>query len=397
MFHVVQQLNAANNQLVPILGTPQPLQPSSIRARTCIISLTTNNITYTKSNLLGWWNAYYIPDSVRSDFPTSQFMHAPGRGFAEIEQSTIADIEPGDWIFGYIPYSTHCFDLSLHPAEAKGHYVEVSPQRNDLVRFYNRYHVLAKAELTRISADDLEFTSLMRALFGTGYDLANFVFAPKPEERVRPTDQTFEHEWSEKDGDLEEATVVVLGAAGKAALAFAHQLKHGRAPAARPHAIIAVTSNASAPIVRRCGLYDVCYRYGDASTAIGEARIAGHEGKKFVIVDFGSQPDAGYDWAQVMQDLTQTPVVHVCLTDVPRSGTNAVLALGPHITALAIDRIGGEEYFRRYDAAFESLARERQKLGMEVVRKEGLEAFQQDFSDLAEGKSLAGSGFVYHL
>lgn len=397
MFHVVQQSNATNNQLVPVADTSQVLQPSSVRARTCTISLTTNNITYTKSNLLGWWHAYPVPPSLHAEFPPSQYIHAPGWGFAEVQESTTKNIAPGDRIFGYIPFFTHCFDIFLQPAEVPGHYVEASSNRRDLVKFYNRYRVVPKAELTTIPADDLDFTSLMRALFGTGFDLANFVFAPRTDERVRPTDQTFPREWSESDADLKESYVIVLGAAGKAALGFAHQLKHGRLPAERPRSVIGVTSCASSQIAGTCGLYKTVHVYGDATVAAAEACDAGRGPKKFVIVDFSSQTDAGYEWAEVMQDLTNARVVHICLTDLPRGGTNAVLALGPHITALAIDRIGAEEYYRRYDDAFTSLLRGRHKLGIEVVRKQGLEAFQQDFSALAKGRSLASSGFVYHL
>ncbi|KAK4497017.1 hypothetical protein PRZ48_011466 [Zasmidium cellare] len=398
-FHVVEQCNAANNSLVRFFEDPQdPLPPQCVRARTRIISMTANNISYTKSNLLGWWHAYPIPDSLVDQFPRDRFMHAPGWGFAEVVQSDLKGINPGDRLFGYHPFSNHSFTLALNPAELEGHFYERCQAKSGLVKFYRRCHLVPAEEYNSKDADDLDFIALMRAIFGTGYDLANYVLAWKAEERVEPAGPDLLYPWDkEVQGDVKGAVVVVFGAAGKAAVGFAHQLKHGRPNSEAPALILGVASSASSRLASSSGLYEAVYTYDEPLTAIAHGQDCAGENAKFVLVDFSSHDEAAYLWADEAAKRSSTPIVHICLTALPRPGSNAILVIAPHTTAHAIDLVGAPEYYKRFENALASLSKHKEILHLEPQRKFGLDSFKEDFDKLARGAAVSSSGTVYHM
>lgn len=400
LMHIVEETNPVNNHLVTLSRDLLPQTPgiSSVRAKTRVISLTTNNVTYTKSNLLGWWHAYPLPHSISLGSSGERYIHAPGWGYAEVLESNLNLLPKGSWLFGYFPFSTFPFDLSLAPSDLEGHFKEVSEHRRALVDFYNRYEILPVDQLYAANSEgNLSWSTLMRALFGTGFDLANFALSWIPEERVHPAGPDSSYQWDcNTDGNIKGAVVFVLAAVGKAALTFAHQLKDGRPESQRPKAVVAVSSQPSWKVAQQCGFYDAVYGYDEAERARTEV-LAAQPATKVLVVDFRSRNITERSWVDTLQTSVSQPITHLCIATLPPLGSNGVLALAPHITLAAIDLVGEKTYYSKIALAFRNFSEHQKVIGVELVCKHGLEEFKEDFDAIIAGKFDSSKGLVYWI
>ena len=127
-------------------------------------ALTTNNITYAAfGEAMQYWNF----------FPTARegWGHMPVWGFADVVDSRVPGVEPGERFYGYFPLATH---LRMQPVRVseRGFY-DGAPHRASLVSAYNQY--------TRVTQDPAyrpEFENhqmLLRPLFITSFMLADFL------------------------------------------------------------------------------------------------------------------------------------------------------------------------------------------------------------------------------
>jgi hypothetical protein len=128
------------------------------------VALTTNNITYAAfGDAMQYWQF----------FPTGEegWGHMPAWGFADVLQSTVPGLEPGERFYGYFPLATH---LRVQPVRVteRGFY-DGAPHRQSLVSAYNHY--------VRASADPAyrpqyeNHQMLLRPLFITSFMLADFL------------------------------------------------------------------------------------------------------------------------------------------------------------------------------------------------------------------------------
>jgi Protein of unknown function (DUF2855) len=136
---------------VPQLG------PGRARLRIDTFGLTANNVTYAVfGEAMSYWNF----------FPADEgWGRVPVWGFAEVEQSEAAGVEPGTRVYGYLPPSSR---LVVTPADADQlGFVDASPHRAALPAVYQRYVVTAGDPFYRADTEDMQM--LLRPLFFTSF------------------------------------------------------------------------------------------------------------------------------------------------------------------------------------------------------------------------------------
>lgn len=279
-----------------------PLAPSSVRVRTTVIALTTNNLSYAiGGTMLHWWDTYPVPTDLPAPYnDRSVYGTVAAWGYGTVLESTTS-IAPGTLLRGYFPLSTLPTDLQLRPAPAPGHWIETSPHRAQVLPLYHRYistnPATTTASLTPQILDGLAWDSLLGVLWECAYLLNRLSFSPAiTTPPVHPSGGA-DQPWTTADADLTHATVVLLAASGKTAISFAQQLRHARDPGSGPLAVVAVTSASSVPFLRGTGFYTSVLSYADLDAPDADAvstLVAGRPGR-IVVCDFGARGNFAED------------------------------------------------------------------------------------------------------
>ena len=264
------------------------LAPSSVRIRTKVIALTTNNIAYAiGGSFLHWWDTYPVPDSVGPPYnDNGRYGTVPGWGYAEVLESTTS-IRPGTYLKGYFPMSTVPSDLQLTAAPVSDHWIESSSHRAKIMPLYHRYIVTSTPLGSALSSQlkvCMGWDSLIGVLWECAYLFNHFVFSNNTKQRAHPSGT--EQPWAESDADLSKSTVILLAASGKTALCFADQLRNFRDPGTGPLAVVGVTSGSSVPFLQGTHFYNSVLSYDE----LGQLPYSvAHETKRILVVDFGSR------------------------------------------------------------------------------------------------------------
>jgi hypothetical protein len=227
--HVVSKSDNRQHTTIDLPPSdPSSLKQSSVRIRSSLLSLTSNNLTYAlRGNLLRWWDAYPVPESAPAPYnDTTEWGIVPAWGLATVLESTLPEIPQGTVLFGFWPTGSHAVDLELTPAELDGHWKEVSEHRAHLMPLYNRYRVFDThgKDLTEFAWD-----AAVGTIFVAGYLMSEYIFTS--DSAVRPpihpcgivTDQGVQN-WTAADADLSRAALVSLGASTKTARSMAYNL-----------------------------------------------------------------------------------------------------------------------------------------------------------------------------
>jgi hypothetical protein len=108
------------------------------------------------------------------------------------------------------PTSSCPVDLELVPTAPAGHWQEVSPHRQKLASFYNRYTVVnIKAQ----NLEDMAWDAVVYPTWGAGYILNEYVFSPDPSTHLRiHLLGAAEGDWSPADAELSKAIFISLAA-----------------------------------------------------------------------------------------------------------------------------------------------------------------------------------------
>lgn len=142
------------------------LQPGEALLRITDLAVTTNNITYAAfgdTPHLRYW----------SFFPTHAegWGHMPAWGFAEVVESTVEGLEPGERFYGYWPIATHLIMQPVRVSE-RGFY-DGAPHRLELTSAYNQYQRTRTDAAYRSEYEP--YQALLRPLFITSFMLADFL------------------------------------------------------------------------------------------------------------------------------------------------------------------------------------------------------------------------------
>jgi hypothetical protein len=229
---------------------PPEIEPGQALLRVDTFGLTANNVTYAVfGEAMSYWDFFPAEDG---------WGRVPMWGFAEVERSEAAGVEPGTRMFGYLPPSSH---LVVSPADAgEAGFVDASPHREALPSAYHRY--LAGGSDPFYRADTEEIQMLLRPLFFTSFLI---------------DDQLDDDGWTTR------GAIVISSASSKTALAAAFLLAKRDGVE-----LIGLTSSRNAEFVAGLGIYDRTVAY-DAIDSVergpttfvdfagdGEVRLAVH-------------------------------------------------------------------------------------------------------------------------
>ncbi|RDL38034.1 Uncharacterized protein BP5553_05467 [Venustampulla echinocandica] len=425
VIQVLSRKNYEHQHLVPLpnaLPLP-PLSISSLRIKSTILSLTTNNLTYARvGHLLGWWGVHPLPSSIPAEFSDpEQYGRISAWGYGVVIESNACDtngspIEVGTQVFGYLPIGTLPVDMQIQvSASMDGQFVEVSKHRENVLPIYNRYRFYPpsvgsnKAE----AKQDLGFDALFRVLFETGYLMSRFVFAWEPGHLIHPS--TMDDGWTSDDAKLgTNSTVLMFSPSGKTALAFAYLLRHGRPTGTKPLTVIGIGSQSSHAFTEGTGLYDSVLDY-DADSRDGQnlgSVLSLPDDAKVVILDFGSRGGAGDRWADALRKthkLVQLRVGGEVVADSPERATQRFLAsmqssagLSRQLNASvlrsqALDIMGSKRYFAEFEQEWDLCKKQGVVKGLRLIWGESMDDVGRGWERLCRGDVGPDEGLVFEL
>lgn len=200
-----------------------PVEPGQALLRVDSFGLTANNVTYAvMGEAMSYWDF----------FPAEEgWGRVPMWGFAEVERSEAAGVEPGTRLFGYLPPSSH---LLVTPADVGvAGFVDAAPHRAALPSAYHRYLTTGSDPFYR--ADSEEIQMLLRPLFFTSFLI---------------DDQLAD------EGLVDRGPIAIASASSKTAIAAAFLLAQRQGVE-----LIGLTSPRNVEFVAGLGVYDSTVAY----------------------------------------------------------------------------------------------------------------------------------------
>lgn len=143
-----------------------PLEQGQARMRICRLALTTNNITYAAfghTPHLRYWDFFPVADE--------GWGQMPAWGFAEVEETTVEGLQPGERFYGFWPLASHLVVEPVRVTE-RGFY-DGAAHRLELTSAYNQYQRVRTDAAYRPENEDYQM--LLRPLFITSFMLADFL------------------------------------------------------------------------------------------------------------------------------------------------------------------------------------------------------------------------------
>ncbi|SDS46364.1 DUF2855 family protein [Actinoplanes derwentensis] len=209
-------------------GSTPALTDGEVLLRVDRVGITANNVTYAVlGESMRYWE--FFPSGLGAGWGLP-----PLWGFAEVAESTIAEIKTGQRLYGYLPPAGH---LVVRPDRIDDSgFRDVSAHRADLPSPYNAYRATIGDAAYRADQEDL--LVLFRPLFFTSFMLADQV-----------ADNSF----------YGAEAIVVSSASSKTAYAAAFEL-HGRGPR-----LIGLTSPGNVAFTEALGCYDQVLAYDQVS------------------------------------------------------------------------------------------------------------------------------------
>jgi hypothetical protein len=407
--HVLAKNNYTQHTLVTLPQSDLPALPkSSLRLRSRILGLTTNNLTYARlGHFLGWYDVYPIPPNTPAPYNNTEvYGRIAAWGYAEIVQSTVEGIKAGQSVFGYLPISTELSDTRIEWAKHAGQRLEdqvevTSEHRQHLWKVYNRLQICEPIEeLERKGGDGLGWDALMQVLFGTSYNLSTYGFSWIDDNRIHPSGVG---EWTRDDADLKDSCMVLLNASGKTALAFAYALRHCRPEEYQPKTIVGVGSSKSVGMIAETGLYDVVALNEEYEESVKSIEAGG--AKRVVLINFGARPQAAENWSEAVQASSVSSTLIAVGAEVePQTFEAAQASLGKMSGTTVVNanllrekgiEVGGGKYFEDFYAAWETFKGDVKGVGIEWG--EGMEGWKEGWEKLCRDEIRGDRGLVYRV
>lgn len=323
-------------------------------------ALTFNNVTYaTYGDVLRYWQF----------FPTGRdgWGQLPVWGYADVVESAVDGIEPGQRFYGYWPSATHA---RLQPGKVgERSFRDDAAHRADLPEIYNWYQRTDDDPFHGAQTEPLH--AIYRPLFITAFCLADFLV----------------------ENDFFGAErVVVSSASSKTAYAAAFCI--------RQHSKIEMTGLTSARnrgFVEKLGLYDAALAYEDLGKldAAGKTLyidIAGNPGLQARVHEYFG-PNLVYDCSVgSAQSLTPPTANH----DLP--GVRPEFFFAPNWIAKRHKDWGAGEFNRRSGEASAAFFRYVSENALvELRERNGLEAAREVLVEMIEGRTDPAVGHIIVL
>jgi NADPH:quinone reductase-like Zn-dependent oxidoreductase len=307
--------------------------------------LTSNNITYaTFGEAMSYWSFFPAEDG---------WGRVPVWGFAEVLDSSVAELESGTRVFGYLPPSS---ELLVEPAHVSAQgFVDASAHRAALPRAYNRFARVDADPLYDAEREDEQM--LLRPLFLTSYLIDDFL---------------------EDSGLFGADTVVLSSASSKTASALAFLLAQRDGID-----VVGLTSSRSAEFARALGVYDHVIAY-DELESLPDGRA--------VYVDMAGDAELrGAVHDHYRDELAHSAVVgathHDRMGQVPDSlsGPRPMFFFAPDRIAKRAADWGSDALERRMADAWQPYV-EWTSGWLQVIHGVGPEALQSAYLDLLDGR-----------
>ncbi|PQE20810.1 hypothetical protein CJF30_00002132 [Rutstroemia sp. NJR-2017a BBW] len=291
IMHVVSKANNAVTATVELKPTDRPLASSSIRVATSLISLSSNNLSYARGgDFLHWWDTYPVPSTAPAPYnDTKLWGIVPAWGYATVLETT-SPITPGTVIWGFWPTSSGHTDLKVQQSSIEGHWTEVSEHRSQLMTIYNQYRVVPDIpSVSSLQGNELHQAAweiLFRPTWGTGYLIAQYVFAPETQPPIHPLG--IDANWTAEDADLSHAVVISLSASGKTARSCAWHLAQ-RPKTSGALGILQISSSPNIGSKDRLPMATRTVTYNEIPSAETLEWVTGLKPSRIVILDFGGR------------------------------------------------------------------------------------------------------------
>ncbi|KAI1211016.1 uncharacterized protein F4807DRAFT_47299 [Annulohypoxylon truncatum] len=419
---VIQILDKKNYFKQALVAYPNalplpPLAESSLRIRTEVISITTNNFCYCKlGDVFNWWSVHPIPPDTPAPYSdAATYGRINAWGYARVLESTFAAVPTGSYVWGYLPIGTLPLDFRVAPGAVPGQFLVTEPYRQQLLPVYNRYTFFpapsAAALADRIAAKDdgVAYDALVKVMHLTAYLMDRFMY---------PADSARSVSLRPEQADLSNATVVVFAPGSKVGLAFAHLLRQRQKGAGKPRRVVGAASEASLPFVRGTGVYDtvVSTTAADPLTTLADLDStnadvnAESKDKKVVIYDFGGRAGVAWKWAAAIgakYPRTRYVAVGIEVSDPTTAGDAAQQPAKPDglevdqvnadgMLTAAVGQVGEKEFFEGFEKSWSGFREEGIK-GFQIRWGEGIESVKEGWDRFARNEVTAAEGLVFKL
>ncbi|KAL4744709.1 hypothetical protein BDW72DRAFT_77305 [Aspergillus terricola var. indicus] len=430
--HVISKSNNGEHatfELPP--SDPSLLKKSSVRIRSSLLSLTSNNLTYALyGTFLRWWDAYPVPQSAPAPYNNSaEWGIVPAWGLATVLESTLPEIPQGTVLFGFWPTGSHAVDLELTPSELDGHWKEVSEHREHLMPLYNRYRVF---DTQGKDVAEFAWDAAVGTIFIAGYLMSEYIFTSDPAvcPPIHPcgivTGQGVQN-WTAADADLSRAALVSLGASTKTARSMAYNLFQ-RPSGTGPLGFLQFTSSPGAISEAARALNEANGKskfpvgtlgYQDVESAATWLASVEPTPERIVIADFGSRDGV---LEGMVEDIKRTETLQgVEIVIIAVGNQQKVYTLGEiqaqqasfaalnkvqmntsDIYEAAIKLRGAADYFRAVDEAWKSWLENRETAapdlrlvwGKGIAGEDGIEA---GWDKLCAGSVAPSEALIYRV
>lgn len=408
VIQVIDKADYKKQRLVSIPGELPPLAPSSVRVRSSLLSLTTNNITYCRlAHIANWWSTYSLPANIPKEYNDAEkYGRIASWGFGDIVESNVESVPVGTKFWGYMPIGTLPVDMPVTPFEGiKGQWINTDPARQVLMPVYNWY--LTEPPSGAEDKESLGWDALVFVMFFTGYAINRFALACNEAEFCHPLGGDIgkipSGSWSKEDANIDDAVVICLAGSGKTGLTFAQQLRAARPKSRQPRKVISLGSEGSAAFTETTGYYDDVLLYDD-KTPETLKRIGIDQHTKVMLVDFGGRGNACSEWYEalepaaksvVMLGVGSTPTPGAVSDQAKMAAQGRVQANASGLRQFAIDTLGPDGYLESLKSAWRQLLKEGALPGVKLVFEDGMEAFSAAWDKLCAGEVSADKGLVF--
>ena len=209
------------------------LQPGQILVKIDRFALTANNITYgIAGERIGYWKFFPVDGDLGI---------IPVWGLGDVVESTHADIDVGERLYGYFPMGTH---LVMTPERIKPHrLIDGAPHRADLPPVYNSYARVKAEPAYDPSMDDARI--VLFPLYATSYCLHDYMI---------------DNDWFGATS-ANNGQVIIPSASSKTAIGLAYAIAADDTAPAQT----GITSPGHKRAVEALGLYDQVLTYDELS------------------------------------------------------------------------------------------------------------------------------------
>ncbi|KAK1674576.1 hypothetical protein BDP55DRAFT_729595 [Colletotrichum godetiae] len=385
--HVVSKKDLTKHKTVPASVSLPPLSASSIRARSSLVALTSNNLSYAKlGNHLHWWSAWPVPADASAPYNNkADWGIVPAWGFGRVLESNFDSIPSGSLLYGFWPTSSHPVDLTLETSDPETHFREVSDHRRELGSMYNRYSLVD--EMVR-PEDSWALFANAYSIWNAGYVLNRFCFPTE----YKPAHPFGQHggEWTDEDAELSAAVLVNLSASSRTGRSATWNFTRNRKPGVNgPLAFLSATSSPKALEPAPQAAFEVeCVSYDDLAAGKTVEWIRKFKPKRIVVLDNGAPVAITEQFREVLKAALPEAQVSLVLIGVePKMGTTdeLVALLGSKrksggtveldstsVIDIGVATEGGDKFFEENEKAFNRAVEENYLGDMELVQGSGV-------------------------